>query len=99
MKLYHKIKEIASAAANFAAALYMLIAVMTAYSTACIGLYALPAPDWYAWGVRVTLGVPAAVFAVGVVLGAVRLAVQLRRPVRCGVIGADVICRVMEGKR
>ena len=99
MRLYHRISEIASAAATFAAMVYLITAVMTAYSTACIGLYAEPSPDWYIWGVRVTLGVPLAALIGVLVIGGIRLAVSLRRPVRCGVIGADAICRIMEAER
>lgn len=99
MKLYHSLKEIAIAAAEFAALAWFIVAVMTGYCTACIGLYAMPSHDWYAWGVQITLGVPAAVFVGALILGAHILAVKMRRPVRCGVIGADMICRVLEGKR
>lgn len=99
MKLYHSLKEIAIAAAEFAAMIWFIVAVMTGYCTACIGLYAMPSPDWYAFGVRFTLGAPLSALIIALAACAVRYAVQARKPVRFGVIGAETICRALEGKR
>ena len=94
-KVYQK-NRILSRAAETACMPYCLTAAMTAYASYACAWTGAPLPNWYAAGVWITVGVPAAAMVAAAVMGAVRLLRAARTPARMGIIPPDEICRILE---
>lgn len=95
-KVYHIKREIASAAAEFAGIAALSAEVFLFWTVAAAIANGTPIPAW--------CGVSACALVCALILCAaraviIRMPVRRARRVRCGVIDADTICRVMGGKR
>lgn len=78
---------------------YCLTAALTAYASYACAWTGAPLPNWYAAGVWITAGVPAAALLAGAVIGAARILREERTPRRMGIIQPDTICRILERGR
>ena len=94
-RLYQK-KKLLSRAAEATCVPYCLTAALTAYASYACAWTGAPLPHWYAAGVWITAGVPAAAIVTAAVMGAVRLLRAARTTERMGIIPPDEICRILE---